>query len=171
MQVQVSYNKKEAKTYNASRTTTVKELIDMVKADYNVPNANISAVLNGFKLKPSEKLSQISLKEGNIIQMYVEAAASAQPVRKRLCIPRRTDIDAEMKAPPDLEIYFIIISSKNLNRLPILSKSFYYNIKRAGFPVLRKTNLPDGLDIFAKFSPEDLAKPTGRQPLAPRAAF
>lgn len=111
MEVQVSYKKKPAKTYNVNKTTTVRELIDMVRADNNISHNNIIAALNGFDLKPTDKLGQISFKEGNLIQMYVGAASSAQPIRRHICIPRRTDIEPEPIPDDELEAKIELLQS------------------------------------------------------------
>lgn len=96
--------KKTTKKYNYDHKTTVKQLIDRVRADNKIGNPNFSAKLNGTKLDGKKLIWSLGIKEGTIIHVYPESPASdPAPKVKRICIPRRTDIDTEMTAPSDIE--------------------------------------------------------------------
>lgn len=102
MKATVMFRKKEFK-YDYDPKTTVGDLINRVREDNKIQNTNFGVQLDGRILKHNDLVSKLQLKDDSVILMNIEAAASAQPVRRRICIPRRTDIDSDMKRPPDIE--------------------------------------------------------------------
>lgn len=102
MKVNTMFRRK-TKAYDCQPTTTILELINLVRKDYDISNTNFGAQLDGKILKYTDKVGQLGLNNDSVILLNIEASASAQPMRRPIYIPRRTDIDSDMKAPDNLE--------------------------------------------------------------------
>ncbi|KAK8866690.1 hypothetical protein M9Y10_009657 [Tritrichomonas musculus] len=85
-------------------SATVSNVINQVRRSYhNTPYQSYILKLNGQNLNSTDKIISLDIDANSVFIMDYDAPGSHPPVRKQLRIPRRTDIDTDMKEPTDIQ--------------------------------------------------------------------